>query len=367
MSRTIAPEEASAAQDAAVAPCPDETALDVVVHRTPEAFDLPEWPDLLARDPDRHVFATPEWNRTWWEEFSSGKELLVLELRRGGETTAIVPLYRKEEDGRGILRFVGGIDLTDYIGPVCAPDDRRAVAAALVTWLRSGEVEWDELDGHNMPVPLGFAEYLVERADTCDFRFALDQEETAAVLRLPEEWDAYLAGLDSKERHELKRKRRRLYRDHPDAVFRTATPETLEGDMKTFVDMHRGAEGLKGHFMRPEVATFFERMATTFMPLGWLRLDFLEVGGRAVASTFGFELDRVFYLYNSAYEPDAGRLSPGLMLVSSLVEGCIERGFERFDFLRGPERYKYQLGSEAVPLNNVRVIRSASAGPPANG
>ena len=136
--------------------------------------------------------------------------------------------------------------------------------------------------------------------------------------------------------------------------------------MKTFVDMHRGAEGHKGHFMRPQVATFFERMAHAFMPLGWLRLDFLEVDGSAVAATFGFQLDGVFYLYNSAYEPEAGRISPGLMLVARLVEECIERGFERFDFLRGPERYKYQLGSQAVPLNNVRVIRPRT-GAPASG
>lgn len=333
------------------------------IHSDESAFDLPDWRGLLAGDPDASVFATPEWNRVWWEELGDGKELMVLELLRDdGAPWAIVPLYRKDVEGRKVLRFVGGIDLTDYLGPVCAPGDRRAAAAALVEWLRAGEVDWDELDAHNMPVPFGFAEFLVERADKCDFRFALDQEETAAVLPLPESWEAYLAGLASKERHELKRKRRRLLRDHPDAAFRTASPETLEADLRTFVDMHRGAEGLKGHFMKPEVATFFERVARAFMPLGWLRLDFLEVGGRAVAATFGFEIrgtrGGVFYLYNSAYEPDAGRVSPGLMLVANLVEECIERGFDRFDFLRGPERYKYQLGSQAVPLNNVRVIRT---------
>jgi CelD/BcsL family acetyltransferase involved in cellulose biosynthesis len=357
-----------------------EISLDVRVVSGTDAFALTAWPELLKRDPDRHVFGTPEWNRVWWEEFGAGKELFVLDVRRGDEPVAVIPLYRKIEDDRRILRFVGGIDLTDYVGPICAAEDRPAVAGALVEWLRTTEVGWDELDAHNLPVPFGFAEFLVERAEACDFRFALDQEETSAVLPLPGDWDAYLASLDSKERHELKRKRRRLLRDHPDAAFRTATPETLDADMKTFVDMHRGADGLKGHFMRPEVATFFDRVARALMPLGWLRLDFLEIADRAVASTFGFELEgtgpsapggaegtgpsapggavRIFYLYNSAYEPDAARVSPGLMLVSNLVEECIERGFERFDFLRGPERYKYQLGSQAVPLNNVRVMRS---------
>ena len=327
------------------------------VHHDASCFDLPGWKDLLARDPDRHVFATPEWHRVWWEEFREGKDLLVVTMSRGSDLVAIVPLYRKPEDGRAILRFVGGIDLTDYLGPICAASDREDVAEALLCWLDETDEPWDEFDAHNMPVPFHFAEYLVERADRFGFEFRLHQEETAAVLRLPGDWDAYLAELASKDRHELRRKRRRLGRDHPDARFRTASDETLDTDLKTFVEMHRGAEGHKGHFMNASVATFFERVARAFMPLGWLRLDFLEIADREVAATFAFELDGVFYLYNSAYEPDAARLSPGLVLVSELVKGSIERGLDVFDFLRGPERYKYQLGSGAVPVHNVQLGR----------
>jgi CelD/BcsL family acetyltransferase involved in cellulose biosynthesis len=331
--------------------------LDVRVHRDPDPFDQPGWRDLLARDPDRHVFGTPEWNRVWWEERGEGKELLLLTMERDGELVAVIPLYRKIEENKAILRFVGGIDLTDYLGPICLPADREIVAESLVCWLEETDETWDEFDAHNMPVPFRFAEALVERADRFHVDFALDQEETAAILVLPSSWDDYLAQLDSKNRHELRRKRRRLFRDHPDARLRTATEETLDRDLKIFVEMHRGAEGHKGHFMKPEIATFFERVAHAFMPLGWLRLDFLEIAEREVASTFSFELDDTFYLYNSAYEPDAGRVSPGLVLVSQLVHDAIERGLKTFDFLRGPERYKYQLGSQAVPLHNVRLVR----------
>jgi CelD/BcsL family acetyltransferase involved in cellulose biosynthesis len=231
----------------------------------------------------------------------------------------------------------------------------------LVDWLRTTDAEWDELDAHNMPVPLGFADDLVERADAKGFRFTLEQEETSAVLPLPDDWDAYLDSLRAKERHEVRRKRRRLEREHPGARVRTATAETLEEDFRTFVEMHRGAEGHKGHFMRPDIATFFWRLADAFMPYGWLRLDLLEVGATAIASTFGFQVERKFYLYNSAYEPDAARLSPGFVLVSELVKESIDRELEIFDFLRGPERYKYELGAQAIPLNNVKVINGVAA------
>jgi len=337
---------------------PTMTTLKIDLECTERCFDMPEWRQLLGRDPDRHIFATPRWNKLWWEEFGAGKDLFILTLSRGDEFVALVPLYRKHERDRKILRFVGGIDLTDYLGPICSLEDRDDVADTLVDWLTTTDVDWDEFDAHNMPVPFGFAEFLVERADGEGLRFSMNQEETSAVLPLPADWDAYLEGLASKERRELKRKIRRLYREQPDARFRRATAETLEADLKTFVEMHRGAEGHKGHFMRPEIATFFGRVARSFMEEGWLRLDFLEIGGRAVASTFSFEAGNRFYLYNSAYEPDAARLSPGLVLVAHLVETSIDEGLGFFDFLRGPERYKYQLGAQAVPLHNVRITRA---------
>ncbi|MBA3431404.1 MAG: GNAT family N-acetyltransferase [Actinobacteria bacterium] len=329
--------------------------VEVSLDCTPQCFDSPEWEQLRVRDPNRHVFSTPQWHRLWWEEFNAGKELYLLKMHRAGEVVAFVPLYRKVENGRKVFRFIGGIDLTDYLGPICSLEDRDDVAEALIEWLTRTDVEWDELDAHNMPVPFGFAEFLVDRADRHGFGFTLEQEETTAILPLSDDWEAYLSGMASKERHELRRKRRRLGRDYPDANFRSSTEESLERDLKIFVEMHREAEGMKGRFMGSEMANFFQRIAEEFMPRGWLRLDFLEVGERPIASTFSFEVDDVFYLYNSAFEPEAARLSPGLVLVSELVKSSIAKKLKTFDFLRGPERYKYQFGAQPVPLNNVRV------------
>ena len=333
--------------------------LKVTLDCTERCFDLPEWRELLDGDPDRHIFATSEWHRLWWDEFGDGKDLFLLSMYRGDELAALVPLYRKNEGSTRVFRFIGGIDLTDYLGPICSLDDREDVADTLASWLVETDVEWDLFDAHNMPVPFGFAEFLVDRADRHGLAFELEQEETTALLPLPADWNEYLESLDSKERHELRRKRKRLARDLPDARLRTATEETLERDLKVFIEMHRGAEGMKGHFMRPEIATFFEQIAHAFMPLGWLRLDLLEIGERSLASTFSFAFNDRLYLYNSAYEPELARLSPGLVHVSELVRSAIDEGMKIFDFMRGPERYKFELGAQAVPLNNVRLLRKA--------
>lgn len=338
------------------------TATDLQVHVDCDegCFDLPQWRSLLQRDPDAHVFATPEWNRLWWEEFGEGNDLFILTMSRGSEPAAVVPLYRFVEDGKRILRFIGGVELTDYLGPICSLDDRDDVARALVDWLMSTDVTWDEFDAHCLPVPFGFAEFLVDWADRAGLEFGLEQEETSALLPLPHDWDSYLASLRSKERHELKRKSRRFDNAYPDARVRTATPETLEPDLQTFVDMHRGAEGHKGHFMNPEIAGFFRRIAASFSAKGWLRLDLLEVGDATLASSFGFQVGKTFYLYNSAYEPEYAQSSPGLKLVFELVRRALDERLSVFDLLRGSEPYKYRLGAQAVPLNNVTIRRRVS-------
>lgn len=333
------------------------TELQVHVDCDESCFDLPQWRSLLGRDPDTHIFATPEWNRLWWEEFGSGNDLFILTMERDSEPAAIVPLYRFVEDGKRILRFIGGVELTDYIGPICSLDDRDDVARTLVDWLISTDVTWDEFDAHCMPVPFGFAEFLVDWADRAGLDFELEQEETSALLPLPDDWDSYLASLRSKERHELKRKRKRFDRTFPDFRIRTATPETLEADMKVFIDMHRGAEGHKGHFMNPEIAGFFRRIATAFSEKGWLRLDLLEVGDKVPASTFGFQFGGTLYLYNSAYEPEYAQSSPGLVMVSELVRRALDENLRVLDLLRGSERYKYELGAQPVPLNHARIKR----------
>jgi CelD/BcsL family acetyltransferase involved in cellulose biosynthesis len=85
------------------------------------------------------------------------------------------------------------------------------------------------------------------------------------------------------------------------------------------------------------------------------------VGGKRVASTFSFTYSGTFYLYNSAFAAAAAALSPGIMIVVLLIRRCIEQGMRRFDFLRGTERYKFELGAERLPLHAVKITRPDSA------
>ena len=329
--------------------------MDIKVTDTPDAFDLPEWQDLNNRLVNKHVFSTPEWNKIWWEEFGSDKHLYVLTVIDDGPVALIPLMWDDTAEGRRV-RFLGGDDLTDYLGPII-PDASHVydVADALIHYLLEEAPQWDLFDAKCMPVPFGFADRLLETADRHRLEFQVDEQELTAVLGLGGSFDEYLDRLTKKQRHELRRKMRRFDDQAPSAAIRTADDSSITSDVLTFVDMHRGSEGLKGKFFMPERATFFARMAQIFQPMGLLRLDFLEVDERPIAATFSFEYANKFYLYNSAYEHEFRPLSPGLILVARLIERACNQGLEAFDFLRGRERYKFDLGAQALPLNAVMI------------
>ena len=259
----------------------------------------------MRRIPEAHPFVMPEWQRVWWAHFGTGR-LSVLPLRDGADPVAVVPVHR---DDAGVVRFLGGVDVTDYPGPAIAPGHARDAARHLLDRL-TADTSWAELDVRNARPEDGFVPALAAAAATAGLRTSHCADEPIALLDLPATWDEYLARLTRHARHELQRRRRRFARALGEGHVRTADAETLPRDLDTFFALFRRARGEKGGFMTPPMERFFRDVANAFLPLGMLRLDVLEAGGRAVAVAFGFRTRSVYHLYNMAFDPDVQAASP---------------------------------------------------------
>ena len=61
--------------------------------------------------------------------------------------------------------------------------------------------------------------------------------------------------------------------------------------------------------------------------------------------------------YNSAVDTGATGLSPGVLLHAHAIRDAIARGLDTYDFLRGYERYKFDLGGTAVQLHRLVAVR----------
>jgi CelD/BcsL family acetyltransferase involved in cellulose biosynthesis len=181
-------------------------------------------------------------------------------------------------------------------------------------------------------------------------------EERCPVLDLPPTWDDYLAALPSKHRHELQRKTRRLRREVPDARVTVARRrdevETRFGD---FFDLHRRSRVGKERFMDARMEKFFRRIVGELADAGGAALWFLDLPSGPAAAFVVLEWESTVGLYNSGFHPDRAGLAPGLVLLLHLIEDAILRGKQRFDFLRGEERYKYEFGPAPEEVFGVRI------------
>lgn len=241
----------------------------------------------------------------------------------------------------GVARFSGDADLTDYRAPLGA--DVEGLFAEIAA---SGIARTYDLDS----MPIEAAEATAKGLERGGVRVDMEQHTVAAVLELPATFDDYLTAIGKKQRHEVRRKRRR-YEEHVGELVYDTHDETCTA-LEEFFRLHRMSGGAKGSFMTPEHEDFFRGLIEH---PGW-RIDALRIPGedRYAAALFLYVDTEGMYVYNSAYDPALADASPGVAIIGAAIERAIDEDLPRFDFLKGDEVYKFRLGAEERPLFRVR-------------
>ena len=230
------------------------------------------------------------------------------------------------------FRFAGPADLTDYHTPLGSGVDTLTEALGA---MRGSPFRLDSM-------PAAARDLMTAALDRRGAEYAVTQHDATAVLTLPSSFDEWLSSLGKKERHEVRRKRRRFEEEFGPIEVRARGIEAIG----RFCAMHRTAHGAKGEFMTDHMESFFAALLTS----AGFTIHELVCDGTVRAAAFGFEGPDGYAYYNSAYDPDAAMASPGVVLFSSLIAIQIERGARIFDFLKGDEPYKYRHGAQARPL-----------------
>jgi CelD/BcsL family acetyltransferase involved in cellulose biosynthesis len=307
-----------------------------------EEVSAQEWDSVLSRSHRPSPFLSRHFLVPWARTFAAGHSKRIYRWARNGETAGFLFLCLCDREAGWEL--LGGEKVSDSLD-------------ALVLTGREEEF-WDEFLVSSRDLisrqPL-LLPNLVEGSPTiaclprlCSelgYSFQVEEMDRSPYVPLPSSFEEYFLQLGNKERHELRRKIRRAGETAPGLSFRvTRTREEFERDFPSFVALHRLSHTSKAAFMDDRMAGFFREMAEGFLSSGRLRLAFLSGEGGDVASVFQIACDRTILLYNSGYDPAHRESSPGLVLLARCIEDAIRQGVREYDFLRGRERYKYDLG-----------------------
>jgi CelD/BcsL family acetyltransferase involved in cellulose biosynthesis len=254
---------------------------------------------------------------------------------------------------------VGCKEVSDYLDVLVERGQEEAVYGALLDFM-SGDAApaWDVIDLCNLPEASPTLARLPDLARARGYQVRVEVEDVCPILDLPLTWEEYLDSLDKKQRHEIRRKLRRAEQEADTRFVVVGRDHDLEGEVRAFIELHQKSRPDKSEFMEPRMQAFFVDIARVLYRCGWLDLVFVEMNGQKAAALFNFDYGDAFLVYNSGYDPrQFSHLSPGIIVTACTIQRAIALGRRTFDFLQGPEVYKYRFGAHDTRVYRLLLAR----------
>ncbi|MFN8499315.1 MAG: GNAT family N-acetyltransferase [Anaerolineae bacterium] len=331
------------------------------------AFDSlrDEWDQLLARSATDTPFLTLAWQAASWGALGEGA-LRIITVRDGdGRLLGIAPLcLDAPPGGLRTLSLTGGVEVSDYLDFIVERGAEEAVYQAVGETLARMAGEWDQLLLRNIPQASPTVPRLAAFARAQGWRVDEAVEDVCPVIALPATWEAYLESLGKHQRHEVRRKLRRIEAEAEYRVERyTAGPE-LRAALEQFFVLHRLSHTDKARFMDERMTQFFRLITEAMSRSGGVELNLLYIDNDPAAAMYNLRYGNQLLVYNSGYDPALRpSLSSGIVLLALCIQSAIERGVTAFDFLQGNEEYKYRFGATDHSVLRLEIGQRESSNP----
>ena len=313
----------------------------------------PEWNDVARRAQASSPFLLHEWFRTWWDSFGTGHTLQVVIARDRDGIVGIAPLMVEQVHMYGLP--IRRLDLlhNDHTPRADWIVDRSAPNAYAALWNRLQETRgrWDLLQLSRLPhdSPTLPAIASLARRDGC--LTGTWRGDVSPYLTLSGSWDSYLASLPAKFRSNLRNRLSRLTRigePRLEIVDRDGDGQACEDAMRL------EASGWKAHAhtsiaSSAPVQRFYRLLAERAAARGWLRLLFLTVGGRRIATSYAACFDGTLFLVKTGYDPEFSACAPFKVLTYLAIQHAYAEGLREIDFLGDTEAWKLEWTDTSRP------------------
>jgi CelD/BcsL family acetyltransferase involved in cellulose biosynthesis len=320
-----------------------------------------EWNDAVERAGVGHPFLCHEWFRTWWDCFGANRSLHIVVARAAGRILAIAPMMRERVQMYGMS--VRKLDLihndhtprADFIVAGPARDAYRAI------WdeLAAGQREWDLVQLSRLPRESATRGAFEQLAGVGRFPTGVWPGDVSPYLTLEGTWDTYLAGLSAKFRSNVRNRLSRLTRlgePRLEVLDDVRAIEAARTDALRLEASGWKAQAGTSICSDPAVERFYTQLAERATARGWLRLLFLTVGGRRIATSYGSCYGGRLFLFKTGYDPEYATCSPFKLLTYFAIQAAYAEGLTEIDFLGDAEPWKLEWTGQSRPHDWLYVF-----------
>ena len=341
--------------------------VDLVSDKTAFLALEREWNDAVDRAAIAHPFVRHEWVRTWWDAFGDTQQLNILVVRHAARVCAIAPLMFERAQMYGMpvrrLRFLQNdhTPRTDVIVADHVEDSYRALWHAML----DGGPRWDVLQLSQIPSESSSRERLGQLAMAARRQTGVWPSGAAPYLQLTSNWNDYLTSLGSKFRQNLRNRLGRLSQFGEPTLEVLAAPDAIRAgreDAQRLEDS--GWKGAQGTAIGSDgaVQRFYTLLTERANECPWLRLLFLSVGGRRIATSYAAVYANKLFLLKTGYDPEFAKCSPFKLLTYFALQRAFDQGYTEFDFLGDTEPWKLEWTSTTRPHEWLFVFAGTPRG-----
>ncbi len=334
--------------------------FEVNAHRSFD-FRAGEFGRLFARS-GASPFQHPLWLDRLYAHLvaDAGAEPAVVTLRCGrtGQLAAVLPLVRRKYLG---FRFVEFADLgvSDYVIPIC---DRELTSAILADCGIGRQIR-DVLQPYDLAriskIPddaLPLAHMLMAGQPS---RMATTAH--AVPLFAPfSQWRTMM--LKARRLRSLDRKRKKLSRNGKIRIDLLSDADAIAAALSTmrqFRQSRFAARGWPDILQRDAYWKFYLDVAVQGVASGLARTHILRLDQRLLGVMFGLAHGETYFFLLMGFDFSRFRnYSVGLLVLEDLAADCIARGDRLLDLTTGDEAYKYDFGTTATVLSEIRAART---------
>lgn len=307
-----------------------------------------EWNDAVARAGVTHPFLRHEWFRTWWECFGAKRHLHVVIVRNEAAIIAIAPLMIEQTQMYGLpIRKLDLLhnDHTPRADWIIAGPPHQAYEG-IWSALRDSREQWDLLQVSRVADDSRTLASVAALASRDGCQTGTWRGDVSPYLTLGGTWETYQASLSAKFRSNLRNRLARLARfgeprleiiDRPDAAARE---DAVRLEASGWKDESRTSIASDAAVHR-----FYTQLADRAAEAGWLRLMFLTVAGRRIATAYGSVFDHRLFLFKTGYDPDYATCAPFKLLALFAIQSAYAEGLREVDFLGDAEPWKLEWTS----------------------
>ncbi len=339
--------------------------MEYTLHKDFSEIPASAWNELAEAGISDTPFARHEMLSTWWNTLGGGEwqdaPLVLISASENNQLIGIAPLFQAEYEGHPALLLVGSIEVSDYLDLIVRPHDLPRFLSGLLDFLAQTECcRGLPLDWYNIPDSSPTLAALQAEAERRGWEYRQVSYRPTPRIALDGGFEAYLARIDKKQRHEIRRKMRRAAESQLPLRFYVVEDRlTLDAEIDSFFEL-MSHDASKAGFLKPAMRTHVASLMRTAFDHGYLWLAFLSLDGVKAAAALNFDYKNKLWGYNSGVNRDFMDLSPGWVLLTNQIQWACDHGRYEFDFMRGEEEYKYRFGG--VNKYVMRVVAS----PPKN-